>query len=81
MTLGSAVTPAAGEPLDQLKATLLTLRDSGDDGFEGLVTALLGLITHASFHLAASGILRAHRLPFTRCPSLKASWASGYASP
>jgi hypothetical protein len=47
------LTPAQALPL--LKAALLTLKDSGDDGFEGLAAALLGAVTAMPFRLAASG--------------------------
>ncbi|WP_404482739.1 hypothetical protein [Novosphingobium sp. BL-52-GroH] len=39
----------------RLKVALLTLKDSGDDGFEGLAAALLGTATAIPFRLAASG--------------------------
>ena len=51
----SGLPSAPREPLDHLKAMLLTLKDSGDDGFEGLVAALLSTVTQVSFRLAASG--------------------------
>jgi hypothetical protein len=43
------------QALSRLKAALLTLKDRGDDGFEGLAAALLGAVTHMTFRLAASG--------------------------
>lgn len=42
-------------PLSQLKAALLTLKDSGDDGFEGLIAGLLSAATQMTFRLAVSG--------------------------
>ena len=47
------LTPA--QALTRLKAALLTLKDSGDDGFEGLAATLLGTATAIPFRLAASG--------------------------
>lgn len=41
--------------LSQLKAATLTLKDSGDDGFEGLMAALLGAVTQMTLRLAVSG--------------------------
>ncbi|MBC7951687.1 MAG: hypothetical protein H7Z12_07715 [Rhodospirillaceae bacterium] len=41
--------------LNRLKRTLLALPDTGPKGFEGLIGALLGAVSHASFRLAASG--------------------------
>jgi hypothetical protein len=59
MNMGiSALSRPTGTPheaLNRLKAVLLDLPDSGDNGFEGLVGALLGSVTHVSFRLAASG--------------------------
>lgn len=43
------------DALDRLKAALLSLPDSGENGFEGLVGALLGSVTKVSFRLATSG--------------------------
>ena len=41
--------------LHRLREALPTLPDTGPKGFEGLIGALLGTLTHASFRLAASG--------------------------
>lgn len=46
---------AKRDPLKPLREALLSLRDSGPDGFEGLVGALLGAVVNASFRLADSG--------------------------
>lgn len=53
MSASDDLTPA--QALARLKAALLTLKDSGDDGFEGLAAALLGAVTAMPFRLAASG--------------------------
>lgn len=45
----------AASALERLKQALLALPDSGEEGFEGLVGALLGAVTGGSFRLAASG--------------------------
>lgn len=50
MAVSKVLTPAG-----QIKAAILTLKDSGDDGFEGLMAALLGAVTHLPFRLAVSG--------------------------
>ncbi len=42
------------KPAGQIKAAIITLKDSGDDGFEGLMAALLGAVTRLSFRLAVS---------------------------
>lgn len=41
--------------LARLKATILSLPETGGSGFEGLIAALLGSVTRVSFRLAASG--------------------------
>lgn len=53
MSASDNLTPA--HALKRLKAALLTLKDSGDDGFEGLAAALLGAAAAIPFRLAASG--------------------------
>lgn len=53
MSASDDLTPA--QALTRLKAALLTLKDSGDDGFEGLAATLLGTATAIPFRLAASG--------------------------
>lgn len=45
----------AARALTCVKIALLTLKDSGDDGFEGLAAALLSAVTNMTFRLAASG--------------------------
>src|SRR3546814_13926861 len=41
--------------LRRLKAGLLALPESGENGFEGLIATLLGSVTQVSFRLATSG--------------------------
>src|SRR3546814_848753 len=41
--------------LRRLKAALLALPESGENGFEGLIATLLGSVTQVSFRLATSG--------------------------
>lgn len=53
MSAHGDLTPA--QALALLETALLTLKDSGDDGFEGLAAALLGAATAIPFRLAASG--------------------------
>lgn len=50
-----AALPRPAAALDQLKAAILTLKDSGDGGFEGLLAALLGEVTQMTFRVAVSG--------------------------
>lgn len=47
--------PIPQQALIVLKSALLTLKDSGDDGFEGLAAALLSAETGMTFRLAVSG--------------------------
>ncbi|SNT26193.1 hypothetical protein [Sphingopyxis indica] len=47
--------PTPEQALTQLQAALLTLKNSGDEGFEGLAAALLGAATGMTFRLAISG--------------------------
>ena len=47
--------PTPEQALTQLQAALLTLKNSGDEGFEGLAAALLSAATGMTFRLAISG--------------------------
>lgn len=54
----SALPPSSSKTataFGRLKAALLALPDTDENGFEGLIAALLGSITKVSFRLAASG--------------------------